>query len=49
MTRLLFLLAFLSGLSGLIFSLATPRASRHETLPPSLGYADTISEGVASN
>ncbi|CAJ0866710.1 hypothetical protein AMST5_01885 [freshwater sediment metagenome] len=49
MARLVFLLALLSGLGGFILGSASRTSLRHERLPPSLGYADVISEGVGSN
>lgn len=49
MARLLVLLAVLSALGGLLLGTEPQRSTRHERLPPSLGYADVISEGAGSN
>jgi hypothetical protein len=49
MIRLVFLLAALSMLGGALVGAEGRKALRRETLPPSLGYADVISEGVAQN
>lgn len=49
MIRLVFLLAALSMLGGALVRAEGRKALRHETLPPSLGYADVISEGAAQN
>ena len=49
MARVLFILAVLAGLSGIILGVKAQKTLRYETLPPSLGYADTISEGIGAN
>lgn len=49
MIRLVFLLAALSMLGGALVGAEGRKELRHETLPPSLGYADVISEGAAQN
>jgi hypothetical protein len=49
MIRLVFLLAALSLLGGALIGVERRKTFRPEPLPPSLGYADVISEGVAQN
>jgi hypothetical protein len=49
MIRLVFLLAAMSLLGGALVGVGERKTLRRETLPPSLGYADVIGEGVAQN
>jgi hypothetical protein len=49
MARVLALFAVLAFLSGVVFSVKPHRSAPQETLPDSIGYADTISEGAGTN